>query len=255
MVALGAFGQKCTLPPEIYTTEDSGVTWQKHVMPNQTVGQVEIDPDITVTPDGTAYVVFRGKDQHTYMAYSKDKWTTWSQPFRVSPPDQTLNVFTGITSGDNGRIAIHYLGTRDAQEKEATPSNATGGSIWHSFISWSHNADSENPIFHTIQTTPNEDPIQIGCVWLNGGGGGPYRCRNLLDFIDLTADKYGRAYAVSTDGCTPRSDCTADIYTANYQSHDREAALLVQDFGYSLYAEQGVLPRLGLEQPRPLPKE
>jgi hypothetical protein len=253
-VPLGSFGNKCYLPPTVAVTEDSGATYTLRVMPNLTIGQVEIDPDIAVTPDGTAYMTFRGKDQHMYMVRSKDKFATWEGPFRVSPMDNTLNVFTAIVAGDNGRIAVHYLGTRDAQDREATPANATGGSFWHSFISWSFNSDTANPTWFTQQANPNEDPIQIGCVWLSGGGGGPKRCRNLLDFIDMAVSKDGRVVAVTTDGCTPRNGCTTDTDNAAFQSHDRESAVMVQDFGYSLYAEKGVLPRLGLVAPTPLPR-
>lgn len=256
-VPMGTFGGEgpCTNnPPAVAVTEDNGKTWTFREMPNRTIGQTEIDPDITVTPDGVAYMVFRDKNQHVMMVRSPDKFKTWEGPWRVSPPDQVLNVFVAITSGDNGRIGVTYLGTRDAQQKEAVPSNATGGTFWHAYVSYSLNANEANPIFYTVQTTPEEDPAQIGCVWLKGGAGGPKRCRNLLDFIDMVSDRDGRTYSAITDGCTPRNGCTGDTYSANFQSHDREAAVLVQDSGMSLFAAKGILPPFGLQAPKPLPR-
>lgn len=248
----GAFG--CLEPPTVVVSEDSGQTWATRIMTNRTVGQVEIDPDVTVTPDGTAYLVFRGKDQLTYLVRSRDKFETWAGPWRVSPPGHTLNTFTGITSGDDGRIAIAFLGTSDPQAAHAVPSNATGGTVWHAFVTTSLNADAEEPLFFTQQVTPNEDPVQIGCIWLSGGAGGPKRCRNLLDFIDVVSDKEGRVYVAVTDGCTPRSGCTADTESVNYQSHDREAAAIIQDSGLSLRSASGTLSSFGLQHPRPLPR-
>lgn len=257
IVPMGVFGGEgpCTNnPPAVAVTEDNGKTWTFREMPNRTVGQTEIDPDITVTPDGVAYMTFRDKNQHMMMVRSADKFKTWEGPFQVSPPDHVLTVFTTVTSGDNGRIAVTYLGTRDAQQKEAVPSNATGGTFWHAYVSYSLNANEANPIFYTVQTTPEEDPAQIGCVWLKGGGGGPKRCRNLLDFIDMVSDREGRTYSAITDGCTPRNGCSGDTESAIYQSHDREAAVLIQDSGMSLIAAKGNLPAFGLVAPKPLPR-
>ncbi|MBI2077426.1 MAG: exo-alpha-sialidase [Euryarchaeota archaeon] len=255
-VPLGGFPHTfCgNLPPTVAVSEDSGETWIVRPMPNATIGQMEIDPDITVTPDGTAYMLFRNKNQHATLVRSRDHFKTWEGPWRVSPPDHTLNVFTGISSGDNGRIAMTYLGTVDAQVKQATPSNASGGTLWNAFVTYSVDADSESPTFFTQQVNPTEDPVQVGCVWLLGGGGGPMGCRNLLDFIDSVTDAEGRMFSVITDGCDPRNGCAADTDSANYQSHDGQATVLVQDVGLSLYADKGNLGRFWLQNPQPFPR-
>lgn len=168
----------------------------------------------------------------------------------MAPADHTLSVFAGMASGDDGRIAMAYLGTRTPQEAGAAPSNATPGSVWHAYVTVSHDADADVPTFVTMQVTPEEDPVQIGCVWLQGGGGGPYACRNLLDFIDMVRDAEGRWYVAITDGCTPRGGC--EIEQSDDQSRDSQIALLVQDRGLSLFAQNGVLPSLGLAHPPPL---
>jgi Arc/MetJ family transcription regulator len=252
VVAAGGFGAACSRPPTIAVTRDNGLTWDLRRCGGD-IGQVEIDADITVTPDGTAYMLFRGYDQRAYLMRTTDVFRT-CDIFPVAPPDHTMNVFAGITSGDNGRIAMAYLGTRDAQRKGADPSNATGGTIWHLFITTSLNAADASPVFVTQQVTPQEDPIQVGCIWLKGGGGGPTSCRNLLDFIDMVRDADGRVFVAVTDGCVPRNGCTGDTDAAVFQSRDRQVAVAVQDRGVSLLAAKGNLPSLGLTPPEPLPR-
>lgn len=248
-VALGNLGKECKRPLTVAVTEDNGLTWTPRQC-DKDLAQKEIDADLAVTPDGTAYLLYRDADQRAYLLRSADKFLTCER-FALAPPDHTLNVFAGITSGDDGRIAMAYLGTTDPQEPGATPSNATPGTVWHLYVTTSLDAGSENPTFVTRQVTPDEDPVQVGCVWLGGGGGGPYRCRNLLDFIDMVHDQDGRWLIAITDGCTPRNGCTGTPGEWDDQSRDSQIGLIVQESGESLFAEKGALPALGLEWPKP----
>ncbi|MEA3204315.1 MAG: hypothetical protein QOI63_1995 [Thermoplasmata archaeon] len=241
----------CQRPLTILVTEDNGLSWDaRSCAPGY--GEVDIDPDITVTPDGTAYMVFRHTDQLHYLLRSKDKFHT-CEVFKVSPPGVQLGVFQAITSGDDGKLAMAWLGTRDPQEPGAVPSNATGGSQWHAFVTTVLDAEAKDPTFVTQQVTPKEDPVQVGCVWLGGGGGGPHQCRNLLDFIDIVHDKDGRTYTSITDGCVPRNGCAGDLDSAEFQSRDQQVAVLVQDRGASLLGG-GQLTPLGLQPPLPNPE-
>jgi hypothetical protein len=254
VVPLGSsFSPKCARPVTVALTEDNGVTWQTRRVPiDKAKGNVEIDPDITVTPDGTAYLFYRDTDQIGYLIRSKDKFQTWEGPWRVSPKEATITAYTVMTSGDNGKISLAYLATKTPQARNAEPSNASAGSIWHMFVSTVLDADSATPHFYTQQVTPQEDPIQVGCIWFYGGGGGPWGCRNLLDFFDMVSDKQGRGYIAITDGCTPRNGCTTDTDAIAYQSRDRQIAVVVQDRGWSLIGD-GLLASVGLQVPRPLP--
>src|SRR5581483_1981508 len=153
-VALGDLGPACERPLTVVVTEDNGLTWTVRQC-DPKLGQVEIDADITVTPDGTAYMLYRDHDQIAHLLRSKDKFRT-CQSFRVAPPDHQLSQFTAITSGDDGRIAMAYLGTRDPQLPGAAPSNATLGSKWHLFVTTSFDAEAEAPTFVTTQVTPEQ---------------------------------------------------------------------------------------------------
>lgn len=249
-VPLGAFGG-CERPLGVAISTDNGLSWEVRRCETP-LNQIEIDPDITVTPDGTAYMLFRGKDQKIHLARTTDKFQS-CEIFDVAPPEHTLNVFTAITSGDDGRIAMTYLGTEDEQYRGATPSNASGGTIWHSYVTTSIDADSPDPTFVTNQVTPENDPAQIGCVWLRGGGGGPQSCRNLLDFIDVTSDDEGRVIAAFTDGCIPRNGCAEDPDSYGLQSRGLQVAVAVQTDGISLFEEEGVLEGIDLSHPRGSP--
>lgn len=260
VVPAGHFGGLeggCKAPPRVAISSDNGQSWEMRRMPGDAWMQ-SIDPDITITPDGTAYMVYRDADQMTYLVRSTDRFETWEGPWRISPHGQELNVFQAITSGDDGRISVAFLGTTTTQPvpddptaPPVDPSTAVGGTRWNLYVASSIDADAETPSFVVQQINPDQDPVQVGCIWLQGGAGGPNLCRNLLDFIDMTRDNEGRFHVAITDGCDPRNGCAADPDNANYQSRDRQIAVAVQDRGESLFADQGILPSLGLEHPPP----
>lgn len=207
--------------PTVGVSEDNGLTWTIRKGPTE-FGSEEIDAEITVTPDGTAYMLWRGSDQMQYLARSGDKFATWEGPWNVTHPTLKSTVFAGLTSGDDGRIAFAYLGTRDST---GDPSEAANETRWHLYTGYSLDAAAESPTFVVQQTTPDEDPVQIGCVWLRGGSGGPTQCRNLLDFIDMAADPEGRFYVAFTDGCT--RGCAGVATATHEESRQRDTAVAV----------------------------
>jgi hypothetical protein len=219
--------------PVVMASTDNGATWTLRQGPTLH-GAEEIDPDITVTPDGTAYMLYRGSDHLPYLVRSHDRFATWQGPWLVAPPDVRSSVFTGITSGSDGRIAMAFLGTRDTTEE---PSKAPNATRWNLYNVVSLDAASDSPTFTALQVTPDADPVQIGCVWL-GGGSNP--CRNMLDFIDLHRGPDGRAYTVFTDGCTV--DCAYNATATNLQSRSRIITVSVLDGGPSLLADKPLRP-------------
>lgn len=211
--------------PVVMVSTNNGATWTSRLGPTKH-GAEEIDPDLTVTPDGIAYLLYRGSDHLQYLVRSHDRFATWQGPWLVSPPDVRSTVFTGITSGDNGRIVMAFLGTRDTTEE---PSKAPNATRWHLYNVVSLDADADTPTFTAVQVTPDADPVQIGCVWL-GGGGNP--CRNMLDFIDLHRGPDGRAFTVFSDGCTVK--CANNATATNLQSRSRIVSVSVLTGGPSL---------------------
>ncbi len=204
----------------VSVSTDSGFTWTVRPGP-KSVGAHSIDPDVAFTPDGTMYAIWRGDDMITYLARSSDLGLTWEGPWSVTAPGLTSTVFQAISAGDDGRIAMAYLGTDDAS---GDPSFVGKDTDWHLYMVSSSDADAEVPTFDVVQVTPENDPVQHGCVWLYGGGGGPDQCRNMLDFIDSAVHPDGTFHVAFTKGC---QSCDSDQRT-------RTASLAVLD-GFSLY--------------------
>ncbi len=216
--------------PVVMVTTNNGLTWTVRQGPTAH-GAEEIDPEITVTPDGTAYMLYRGTDHLAYLTRSHDRFATWEGPWLVSPPDVRSTVFAGLTSGDDGRIAFSFLGTRDSAED---PSNAPNATHWNLYYGTSLEAEAERPLFRVVQANADLDPVQIGCVWL-GGGGNP--CRNMLDFIDMARTPEGRPVVVFSDGCT--ATCDGNATATNLNSRGRTVTIAVLDQGPSLVAATG----------------
>lgn len=216
--------------PVVAVSTNNGLSYVNRVGPTEH-GAEEIDPDVTVTPDGTAYMQYRGSDHLQYLVRSKDRFQSFQGPWRVSPPDLRSTVFAGITSGDDGRIAMAYLGTRDTDKE---PSLAPNETRWHLFETLSFDAGNATPTFTTVQATMDDSPVQIGCVWLNGGGN---PCRNMLDFIDMTHTPDGRPVVVFSDGCT--AGCDGNLNATNKDSRGRTITVAALQSGPSLLASKG----------------
>jgi hypothetical protein len=231
-IALGCPG------PVVAVSRDNGLTYTVRQGPGDD-GAEEIDPDMTVTPDGTAYMLYRGTDHMQYLVRSKDQFASWDGPWRVSPPGVTSTVFAGITSQEDGRIAMAFLGTRDSAEYPEKVSNETR---WHLWTVLSYDSEAGSPTFRAIQVTPEDSPVQIGCVWLSGGGN---PCRNMLDFIDMTSDRDGRFLVVFSDGCDQQCDHNATA--TNEQSRSRQVTVAVLEGGPSLVAASRLVN--GVAQP------
>ena len=113
---------------------------------------------------------------------SKDAGT----PFGVQNAE-----FAEVIAGDDNRAAYAFLGTPTAGDTRS----ADFPGIWHLYVAFTYNGGAT---WTTADATP-ADPVQRGCIW-NQGGSNP--CRNLLDFNDITVDKFGRVLVGYADGCT-----------------------------------------------------
>src|SRR6185503_6949365 len=103
-----------------------------------------------------------------YLVRSPDKFRTWDGPWRVTPYGLNSTVFAGITSQEDGRIAMAYLGTRDTHNNateardRSDPQQAGNETRWHLWTVFSYDAEAAQPHFRAIQVTPDEAPVQIG---------------------------------------------------------------------------------------------
>ena len=83
-----------------------------------------------------------------------------------------------------------FYGTTTAGDESA---NGFKG-VWHLYVASTFDGGAH---WSTTDATPN-DPMQRGCVWNKGGAN---ICRNLLDFIGASVDKFGRVEVGYVDGC------------------------------------------------------
>ncbi|MGQ0535403.1 MAG: sialidase family protein [Methanobacteriota archaeon] len=224
----------------IATSKDAGKTWTgSDVNDVGTYGVEEGDggllggepagyspnPGAAFDAAGNGYVAFAGKDGLMYLTRSADGAETWSKSVRVTPPAVTSTAFSALVAGADGRVAIAYLGTTaptDGWNGKAAQW-APNETRWHLYVTVSEDAMAKDPVFTTLQVTPDDDPVQIGCIW-QAGGSNP--CRNLLDFIDATTDRDGRVFVVYADGCKA---CSKDT-----ESRRADAMVAVVDLGPSL---------------------
>lgn len=203
---------------------DSGLTWDVKTGPQ--LGGDTLSPEIAFTPDGTMYAVWQGGDHLPYMtritmnelkACDVVCPDAWAGPWVVSPPDVTSTVFVAASAGSDGRVAMAFLGTN---ETDKYPSNAPDGTHWHLYIVVTESGAAEEPVFVSYRVTPEDDPVQVGPIWI-GGGGDP--SRNLLDFIDSAVSPDGTFYVSYTEGCT--EGCTGNADATGSDSRDRQAAV------------------------------
>jgi BNR repeat protein len=189
------------------------------------------DPSIAVGAAGTVYFGYRNvQNGQPYIAISKDKGQTWSTPVNIGAAAGIKNMeFASLVSGDDNRAAFSFLGTSTAGDDQAS----TFPGAWYLYVAYTYDGGST---WTVVNATPN-DPVQRGCIWLQGGSN---QCRNMLDFNDATVSKSGRVLVAFTDGCS--GTCDAPNGVANYTTI---AAVARQQSGkgmFAAYDAAGFLP-------------
>lgn len=208
---------------DVAVSRDSGATWSitGHLDSVGSLAPIGLPVDVAVDAAGNAFVTWPGADGIPYLSRSTDAGASWSDPVAVAPPGITATTFVNNAAGAPGRLAISYLATRSDTSQWASldPSDAPADTVWHFMMAVVPDALAEDPVILTMQVTPDDDPVQIGCIWMRGGSN---PCRNLYDFNDLVIHE-GRAVAVFTDGCPACSSAAA--------SRSSDLSLAVMDGG------------------------
>ena len=173
----------------VVVSEDSGVTWHVRVLPFSLPSSN--DPSVGVAADGTVYFGYENGDGRPKVAVSHDRGVNWTDAGDVGVPFGIQNtVFPVVSAGDASRASFSFLGTTTAGGYQA----ANFAGIWHLYTANTYDGGAH---WTTVDDTPN-DPVQRGCIWLQGGTNA---CRNLLDFMDSTVDAEGRVLVGYADGC------------------------------------------------------
>jgi hypothetical protein len=213
--------------PGVAVSSDNGLNWVVRTVPDGATG-AGTDPSVASGTNNTIYLGYANSDGHAKIAVSHDHGLTWSKSQDAGTPFGVQNTeFPEVIAGDDNRAAFAFLGTPTVGD---TQSGDFLG-VWHLYASFTYDGGST---WTTADVTPS-DPVQRGCIW-NGGGSNP--CRNLLDFDDITVDKFGRVLIGYADGCTgscvtdPTQNATAGPATAQ----DQLATIARQVGGRGLFA-------------------
>jgi hypothetical protein len=194
--------------PYLAISRDEGLTWQRvqvaeNGVPVNEAAQIE-EHEAAVAADaaGTIYYVWTARDRLPYLATSSDGGQTWSAPVLVSPPGVTEASLPSVAVGDEGRIAIAYIGSTEAPGGPAPDGSGTeyAGATWHGYLTTSVDADEATPTFHTVTVNDPGDPL------VRGSCGIP-RCQQQFDFIDVEIAPDGTPWTALADGC-PDPDAT-----------------------------------------------
>lgn len=210
----------------IAVTGDNGQTWSHATVKDAgAVPAYVAMTDAAVDKALNAYAIWTGADGRPYVTVSTDQGRSWSRSIRASPPDITASTHNVIVAGETGRVAVAYLGTRaDVSKWPATSAqDADEGTVWHLFISMTDDALAEDPVWTSIQVTPDDDPVQIGPIALDPA---ETETRNLQEFIDMVVSKEGRIHVAYADGCDRCSKAS--------ESRRGDATVAILDVGPSL---------------------
>jgi hypothetical protein len=214
--------------PGFAVSTDNGLTWTVQTVPDAKSISPGSDPSIAAGANNTIYFGYVNADGHAKVAVSHDRGLHWSKSKDAGTPFGIQNAeFAEVIAGDDNRAAFAFLGTPTAGD---TQSGDYLGA-WHLYVAFTYDGGRT---WTTADATPS-NPVQRGCIW-NGGGNNP--CRNLLDFNDITVDKFGRVLVGYADGCTGScvTDPTQNATTGPATAQDALATIARQVGGRGLFA-------------------
>lgn len=222
--------KSCNGGQGVAVSTDAGLTWTVRTIPTSSPG--DSDPSIGVAADNSIYEGFVNGDGKPEITRSTDHGQTFSKPVNVGAALGIQNaVFPEVVAGDGNRAAFAFLGTttsgdyNNATFGESADGTTYTGGTWHLYIATS--ADG-GQTWQTVDATPN-DPVQRGSICTSGTTCGSNR--NLLDFNDITMDKFGHVLAAYADGCT--GACVTSTAVAD-NTHTAKATIARQYSGTGL---------------------
>jgi hypothetical protein len=171
--------------PFLSYSKDEGLTWdQVQVAENGAKGH---EAGIAADSKGNLYYTWIGGDDLPYLAISRDGGKKWSDPMMIGPPGIKRSSLPAIDIGDDGKIALTYIGSETpGKEKNST---------WNGYITMTADALAKNPIFYTGTMNSPSDPLH------RGEGCGDVRCHSLGDFFDVSIGPDGTPWVAFVDAC------------------------------------------------------
>jgi len=174
--------------PFVAISEDAGLTWNRVNTAPNVPADGGADPTMAVDAAGNVYYTYMdARDKLPYLVVSKDHGVTWGAPTMIAPPGVHEVQFPQLTAGDDGRIAVSFVGTRAEDSADLTRP-------WDFYVTFSTDATSANPLWVSNIANASGDPVHRGNC--------PGRCGNMLDFLDTnTSPLDGSLWAAAVDTC------------------------------------------------------
>ncbi|MHB8604797.1 MAG: fibronectin type III domain-containing protein [Thermoplasmatota archaeon] len=172
---------------------NNGGAWTSYTIAGSDEPTNGFDPSVATTPDNTLYEAWQAANNHPMVSWSTNHGTSWATPVDLSStysPAIIASTFQAVTAGDNGRVAVAYLGSSASGDPFSQGYTGT----WDLYVSYTYDAGKT---WTTVKATT--DPVQRG--WICSGGTSCTTGRNLLDFMDANMDAKGRVLVGYADGC------------------------------------------------------
>lgn len=220
-------------------SEDNGLTWTVRTLPGS--GSGDNDPAVSIGAGGRVFFIYTGSDKHIRAAVSDDKGRTfkYDQDLGAStstPTGTAYNikaaVFPAAAAGDNNRAALFFHGTDSTQPGDPTGDDTAGvfAGTWYPYVATTCNGGQSYSVVRA------DDVVQQGVICTSGTTC-PSGTRNLLDFMDIQVDRFGRAVPGYADGCVSANCLGATNGTKAQNDGTQIATILRQTGGSRLFGD------------------
>lgn len=134
----------------VYTSTDRGQSWTASKLKTYDAPPADGFPTVAFDQVGTPYAVWNEGTDATSLYMAHRVGGSWST-LEVTPFEGTIH-HPWVAAGDDGRVAIAFYGTQDA--------DPGGGSSWHAWAMVTENADAPSPTWTLARVS--EDPVAQG---------------------------------------------------------------------------------------------
>ncbi len=227
--------KSCNGTQGLVVSTDNGLTFTVEHVTGSTPGTG--DPSVGVGAKGRVYFGYIDGSGKPAIATSDDNGLSWHNNQFVGVRQNIVNAaFPEVVAGDNDRAAFFFLGTPSSGPATGDDTGGIFDGVWHGYIATTIDGGKS---WLTVDATPT-DAVQLGVICTLGTTC-PTGTRNLLDFNDVTLDKFGRVYSAYTDGCiTAACIAKGNNTTASHTKADNDGAtkatIIRQATGISLFS-------------------
>ena len=208
--------------PRLAISTDEGTTWRFRTVAAKGVGMAYAGlamgwTSVAADAAGNLYYLWQADDLLPWLAISRDGGDSWSEPIQVAAPGVVEAALSQVVAGDEGRVALSYLGSRNApgfddcaepvtctQRFTEWQADITSGeppgyeaTTWDAYVAILPDALDADPVLHTVRVSGDgSDPVIRGPC-------GPVKCvlDGGEDYVDLRIGPDGTPYAVFVDRC------------------------------------------------------